>query len=229
MQKLLLSVSFDKSFDFSYIFKTIITKWYYYLVLAVVIALIICLLFIKKQSKRNNLSRTQKIVYTGILSSFCALANILDIPVNASLQLSLVATVGFVAGYLLGGGLGFAVCFIGDLVGGIVAPKGPYNPIIAIGTGLWGLIPGLAFTFFRGNDIVKIIISYILGFLIISLGINTIGYALMYPKYTTLLYSLSMSPFKLISVVVNAILSIGLLITLKKVLPKDKFIFLNNN
>ncbi len=226
MFNLLLSVSFDRAFDFAYIFKTFVTKWYYYLCLLIVLVLVICLFFIKKQPKRNNLSETQKIVYIAIFSALSAVANIFDIPVNESLQLSFVAVIGFVAGYLLGAGPAFAVCFIGDLVGGILAPKGPYNPIIAIGTGLWGLIPGVAFSYFRGKDIVKLIVSFVLGALIISLGINTIGYALMYPKYTTLALSFAMLPFKIISLVVNVLLAVLLMNVLVKILPKDKFCFI---
>lgn len=221
MQNLL--VSFVKSFDFAYIFKTFVTKWYYYLFLLVALICVVCLFFIKKQPKRNNLTDTQKLVYVAILASFSAVANIFDIPVNQSLQLSLVATVGFVAGYLLGAGNGFLVCFIGDLVGGIIAPKGPYNPIIGFGTGLWGLIPGVAFLYFNGKDIFKLIISFGLGILLISLLTNTVGYALMYPKYTTFVLAFAMLPAKIISVVVNAVISWFLIMLFKKILPKEKF------
>ncbi len=224
MSNLLLSANLNRSFDFAYIFKTFLTKWYYYLALLVVLILVICFLFVKKQPERNRLSKTQRIVYTSILSSFCAIANMFDIPVNASLQISLVATIGFISGYLLGGGLGFTVCFVGDLVGGIIMPKGPYNPIIAIGTGLWGLIPGIAFSYFKGKGIIKLIISFVLGFIIISLTINTVGYALMYPKYTTFALSFAMLPFKLIVCVLNAVVSALLMITMVRVLSKDKFI-----
>ena len=222
----LLLASFDKAFDFAYIFKTFITKWYYYLAMIIMLIIVFSLLFIKKPKQRNTLSSTRKLVYAGMLSSLCAIANIWDIPVNESLQLSLVATIGFVSGYLLGGKIGFVICFVGDLVGGIIAPKGPYNPIIAIGTGLWGLIPGIIYSYFNGNKIIKLIVSFVLGFLIISLGINTIGYALMYPKYTTMALSFAMLPFKLLSVVVNLIISTGLIGTFKRILPKDTFIFL---
>ena len=59
-----------------------------------------------------------------------------------------------------------------------------------------------------------------------SLGINTIGYALMYPKYTTLALSFAMLPFKIISLVVNALLAVLLMNVLVKILPKDKFCFI---
>lgn len=221
-----LLVSFDKSFDFAYIFKTFVTKWYYYLTLLVVLLVIVFLFFIRKKTKRNNLTSTQKLVYVSVLASICAIANMFDIPINESLQLSFVATVGLVSGYLLGAGPAFMVCFIGDLIGGIIIPKGPYNPIIGIGTGLWGLIPGLAFEYFKGKDVAKIIVSLLLGFLIVSLGVNTIGYALMYPKYTTLALSFAMLPFKAISVVVNVFISILLVRKFKRILPKSKFHFI---
>ena len=221
-----LLVSFDKSFDFAYIFKTFVTKWYYYLTLLVVLLVIVFLFFIRKKTKRNNLTSTQKLVYVSVLASICAIANMFDIPINESLQLSFVATVGLVSGYLLGAGPAFMVCFIGDLIGGIIIPKGPYNPIIGIGTGLWGLIPGLAFEYFKGKDVAKIIVSLLLGFLIVSLGVNTIGYALMYPKYTTLALSFAMLPFKASSVVVNVFISILLVRKFKRILPKSKFHFI---
>ncbi len=227
MPILLLAPSFEKSFDFSYIFKTVVTKWYYYVILTVVLTIIICLFFIKKQPKRNNLTDTKKLVYIAILSSFSAVANIFDIPINPSLQLSLVATVGLVAGYLLGAGPAFVVCFIGDLIGGIICPKGPYNPIIAIGTGLLGLIPGIAFSYFRGKDIIKLIVCFLLTSLICSFLINTLAYALMYPKYTTMALSLAMLPGKLLMMLANAVISYFLICTLSRVLPKNDFNFVN--
>lgn len=223
-----LLVSFDKSFDFAYIFKNFVTKWYYYLTLAIVLLVIILLFFIKRKTKRNKLTSTQRLVYISVLASICAIANMFDIPISEFLQLSIVSTIGLVSGYLLGAGPAFMVCFIGDLVGGIIVPKGPYNPIMGIGTGLWGLIPGLAFEYFKGNDYIKLILSFLVGFLVISLGVNTIGYALMYPNYATLATAFSVLPLKAISLVVNVIISIFIVNTFKKILPKSKFNFMED-
>lgn len=223
-----LLVSFDKSFDFAYIFKYFVTKWYYYLTLAIVLLVIILLFFIKRKTKRNKLTSTQRLVYISVLASICAIANMFDIPISEFLQLSIVSTIGLVSGYLLGAGPAFMVCFIGDLVGGIIVPKGPYNPIMGIGTGLWGLIPGLAFEYFKGNDYIKLILSFLVGFLVISLGVNTIGYALMYPNYATLATAFSVLPLKAISLVANVIISIFIVNTFKKILPKSKFNFMED-
>ena len=100
-------------FDFTAIFGNLVNRWYYYVVLVVAITLLI-LYTIKKKKKRNELSNTQKLVYTAILSALTFLANYFTIKVNDSLQISLVALVGLVAGYMLGSGLGFTSAFIGD-------------------------------------------------------------------------------------------------------------------
>ncbi|MCQ2387419.1 MAG: folate family ECF transporter S component [Clostridia bacterium] len=213
----------ENAFKFSYIFKTVVSRWYYYVALAVFLILLFCFFLIKKQPERNNLSKTQKLVYASLLSAVCAVLNVFDIPVNDMLQLSFVATIGFISGYLLGGGYGFAVCFIGDLLGAIINPHGPYNPIIGIGTGCWGLIFGLAFSFFKGKDIFKCAISYLLGFILISAGINTFGFCVMYPTMYTLELLLPLLPFKLLTVVANFVLSVILIKLLPKVLPKEKF------
>lgn len=209
------------AFDFAYVFKTITTRWYYYVFLAVAIIVIACFFFFKKQKNRiADLSKTKKVVYASVLTAFCVVANVFDVQISDALQISFVATVGFVAGYLLGGGYGFAVCFTGDLIGAIVNPHGPYNPVIGFGTGLWGLIPGVAFGFFKGNDKVKTIVSFIIGFLTISCGINTFGFVLMYPTMYTLEYCLAALPFKFIAAAANCACCLFLVGRLSKTFGK---------
>ncbi|MBQ3596427.1 MAG: folate family ECF transporter S component [Clostridia bacterium] len=217
MENLLASVT---AFDFAKIFGNLQKRWYYYLALFVVIAIIVVVTLLQK-NRRNNLSPTQKIVYTAVMSALCFLANYYTIKVSDVLQISLVATVGFLSGYMLGSGLGFASAFIGDLICGIVAPFGAYNPIIGIGTGLWGFIPGVLFNNLRINQIITAIISFILCFIFNSFLVNTLGLSLMYSMtFESLLVLL---PTKLLVVAINAVISILLMLTLRKILPKHKF------
>ena len=217
MENLLASVT---AFDFAKIFGNLQKRWYYYLALFVVIAIIVVVTLLQK-NRRNNLSPTQKIVYTAVMSSLCFLANYYTIKVSDVLQISLVATVGFLSGYMLGSGLGFASAFIGDLICGIVAPFGAYNPIIGIGTGLWGFIPGVLFNNLRINQIITAVISFILCFIFNSFLVNTLGLSLMYSMtFESLLVLL---PTKLLVVAINAVISILLMLTLRKILPKHKF------
>lgn len=211
-------------FDFGSIFGNILSKWYYYLILAVFLAALI-LFFVKtrrpERPERNNLSKTQRLVYTALFAALSFVANYFTVKVSDALQISFVATVGFLSGYLLGGGLGFAASFTGDLICGIVAPFGAYNPIIGIGSGLWGLIPGVIFTYFKGNDYVKAAVSFIVSFVVCSFAVNTLGLSLMYSM--TFLSLLSLLPVKLLVAAVNAALCFALVAVLPRILPKEKF------
>lgn len=200
-----------KAFDVKGIFSNFLSHWYYYAIFAVLVAGLIIFFIFKKEPDKTNLSSTQKIVYSAIISALCAVANIFDLNISSSLQISFVATVGFVAGYILGGAKAFTACFIGDLVGALINPHGPYNPIIAIGTGLWGLIPGIIFSYFKGNRYVKLAISYVISAIIISGLVNTFGIYMMYGLgKRTFGYYFATYPFKLITVFVNFLISFAL-------------------
>lgn len=212
------------AFDFGAIFKTVVTRWYYYLFLGVFLAALVLFFVFKKLPERNNLTKTQKISYASVLTALCVLANLFDVKVSDALQLSFVATTGFLAGYLLGGGYGFAVCFLGDLIGAIINPHGAYNPVIGVGTGLWGLVPGLVFTSCRGNGQLKLLISFAICSVLVSGLVNTFGIYLMYGlgKKTFAAYLVDY-PIKLISAAANYVVSAALLAVLPKILPKNKF------
>lgn len=212
----------EKSFNFNYLFKNITTRWYFYVIaLALILTAFLSIFLIKGQKKRNGLSNTQKIAYTAILSSLCFIFNAFTIPVSSLLQISFIASVGFVAGYILGPGLGFVSAFVGDLLCAIVFPLGPYSPIINVGTALWGYIPGMLFALGKGSDTFKIILSFILGFILNSFFVNTVGLTLMYgTPFNELLLLL---PIKLLVVTINLLISLGLAKVLKRVLPKNKF------
>lgn len=229
MSNLFLAVFFDgvqidKAFKFSYIFKSIVSRWYLYLALVLIVVAVIVFICIKKPPKRNNLSKTQKIAYISMLTALSVVVNVLQISTSFA-QLSFVATICFVAGVLLGPIEGFSVAFIGDLIAAIVAPMGIYSPIIGLATGLFGLVPGIVFAYFRGNIWVKTIISFIVTFVLSSLLLNTIGLSLIYTKVYVLTERLALLPFTLLFHTINCVLSVFIIKLLKRVLPKDKFKF----
>lgn len=210
-------------FDFAGIFKSIITRWYLYVALAVFFVVLFLIALLVKRTKVNNLSKTQSIVYMAMLSALCVVANVVQIP-TPFFQASLVATMAFVAGVLMGGAKGFIVAFLGDLIAGIVAPQGAYSPIIGVGTGMLALIPGVMFHNTKFNVYVKIVISFALSFVVSSVLLNTIGVCLIYSP-STLVTRLAELPISLFVHCLNCTLSIGLYQLLKKILPKDKFSF----
>ena len=218
-----LLASTPKPFDIADIFRNIGSRWYVYVVIIFTTALLFTLVLIKSK-KRNNLTSTQKLVYTAVFSALSFLANYLTIKVSNEIQISLIATIGFIAGYLLGPSLGFTASFLGDLICGIVAPLGVYSPVIGFASGLMGFIPGVLFTRLKFNDYINLAISFISVFVIASFFVNNVGIALLY-GWTIDITVLTRLPFILVGTSVNLAVSYALLPVLNRVLPKDKFPF----
>lgn len=222
---------FLKAFDLKVVFGNFLSRWYYYLVLGLFVVALVLFLFFKKQPKRNNLTETQKLTYTSVLTTLSVLANILTFYVVPNrYAVSFIAIPCFAAGYLLGAGAGFAVGFIGDLVGVMIAPAGAYLPLIGIASGLWGFIPGVIFSYFKGKPIVKTVISFIICFVICSAFLNTLANWLYVVidrnSATTFWVYLGIRVwFQAIVCAVNCLICILLTAVLPRILPKDKFNF----
>ena len=207
----LLAENFSKIFDFNYIFSNFKDYWYVYTSILVIVAGLVCLFIFKPQKKDNNFTPAQKVSYIAILTALCTFANVFDFSLSQAFQVSLVATVGFIAGYIFGANWAFAACFIGDLIGALINPHGPYSPIINFATGLWGLIPGIIFHSFKWNKVVKLVVSYFIGLVLSSCLINTFGIWFMYSsisaKYTFWAYVWVRLPVSLVSVSLNLVVS----------------------
>ena len=62
--------------------------------------------------------------FAALVAALAFVANFLTIPISQALQISLVALVGFVSGYILGAGGGFTALFVGDLICAIIKMSG---------------------------------------------------------------------------------------------------------
>ena len=146
---------------------------------------------------------------------------------------SFIAVPCFIAGYILGAGAGFAVGFIGDLIAAIIMPSGAYLPLIGIASGLWGFIPGIIFSYFKGKGAIKTIIGFLICFLVCSALLNTLANWLYVVidrnSATTFWVYLGIRVwFQAIVCTVNCLICLWLLKLLPKVLPSDKFNFERN-
>lgn len=179
-----------KSFDVAEIFSNVITSWYFYLILAVFIAGVFVLTAVKKPTFAVKATGARKTAYLAVLIALSFIANAFSFGSNLW-KFSLLHLVGFIAGFILGPADGFVVGFLGDLIAGIIAPQGVYNPLIGVSSGLCGLIPGLLFGYSDKKQYLKIVISYVLVYVFCSLLLNTVATYLMYltgsSKYPTLL------------------------------------------
>ena len=211
------------AFDFTEIFSNIKESWYMYLGLALIIVALIVTFTLVKPKRKLSLSPTQKIVYIALLTAICTVFNafVTFYPVSY-IAISFNATVCFVAGFLLGAKSGFAVGFLGDLLGAILFPQGVYNPLIGLASGLMGLIPGILFDYFYGNKYLKVVISAVLCLVICTSGLNTLGLYLIYGlgRKTFWAYLIVRLPWQALVGAGNCILCIGLATLLPKVLPK---------
>ncbi|MDR2047339.1 MAG: folate family ECF transporter S component [Clostridiales bacterium] len=137
---------------------------------------------------------TLRLAYTAVFIALSATMNIAAIT-GPSNSVSFTYFVNFFAGMLLGPVSGFSVGFLGDLLGCIVSPKGPYIILIGISSGLLGLIPGLIMNlkvltrlgerFGGGRRFIKaaqILVSMALSALICTAGLNTLATFLIYSK-----------------------------------------------
>lgn len=129
---------------------------------------------------------TKKITIIAMLTAVATLLNIFTINTGVKyFHLSFIYIPSFVAGIFLGPFSGFAVGFLGDLIGGFIHPLGPYNPMIGIASGLLGFIPGIVHKYIKLNDYLKILLSFVLCLIICTAGINTFAIYLMYSSGKT--------------------------------------------
>ncbi len=226
----MLNLLNPSAFDFVAIFSTFTEYWYFYLALLIFIVGLILFFVLVKPIKRDRLTPTQRLVYIAVLTALCIVGNaFLTIPITPSNSISFTITICFVAGYLLGAKAGFTVGFLGDLIGCIIFPQGVYLPLMSIASGLYGMIPGVLFSYFKGDNkwgvYVKAGVSSALIYLICSLVLNSVSLWLLYSSKAFGAYLLVRLPIMSINAAVNLVLCVAIVGVLPRVLPKSKFVF----
>ena len=133
--------------------------------------------------KESNAAK--RIAYTAVLTALVVICNMwLEIKLM-DIQFSLTIFASVLCGVFLGGGLGFAVCFLGDLLGWVVNPGGIYMPWIGLSTAMMAFIGGVIMNNGpkgRAATFVKIAIICVLTLIVCSVGINTTGFYIYYTK-----------------------------------------------
>ncbi len=192
--------------------------------LFVVLSSILLMLFAKPVKKRVKLSKAKNIAYISVLTAISALANMFSIVIDNNFAISFVAIPCFIAGYAFGCVEGFAVGFIGDLIGCLIMPKGVYSPILSLSSGLWGFIPGVMFKYIKGNDNLKTIICFIICLIICTAFLNTFGLWYVYAmgKKAFWAYLWVRLPWQALVTLINMFVSLALLTFLPLIVPSEK-------
>lgn len=135
-----------------------------------------------KKIKNKNFS-SKLIAYTALFTALSVTLNAITLPFAVlGTAISFTYIPSLLAGALLGPIPGMLVGLIGDGLGVIIAPKGPWIPLITIGSGMIGLIPGLVFKIKKIPHVLLIAISLLLVYLITSVTLNTLGLYLIYAQ-----------------------------------------------
>lgn len=154
-------------------------------------------------------SITFRLCCIAILSALSIVCNMYSITITADISISFTYIVGFLSGVFLGPIDGFAVGAIGDGIGCIIAPKGPYAPSVTISSALMGVLFWVIFRFCKRMPVyVRIVLGYLLVFFVCSVLINTTTWYFMYSsKSNYFAYLLSRNVFQIIVVAVNCVLT----------------------
>ena len=130
-------------------------------------------------------SSTIKLTYFALLVAISTLLNSVTILPTFDFAIALTPTIAFLSGMMFGGIGGFCVGFLGDFLGAVLAPKGPYLILIGISSGLMGLIPGLIVKHTKMPMTIKVIISFILCYIFVTAGLNSYAIYKAYIKSQT--------------------------------------------
>ena len=161
-------------------------------------------------TRAKAMKATARIAYTGVLCALATLFNVITFYPVKYLAFSLSVVPTFLAGIMLGPISGFAVGFLGDLLGWLILPQGAYMPLIGISSGLWGAIGGIIFLSSDIKYYFKIIIGFVVALLFCTCFLNTFNLWLVYSngKTTFWAYLWLRLPFQFAMAAVNCFLTI---------------------
>lgn len=92
-------------------------------------------------------SVSRKIAYLGLMTAFAVVANTFFEVKLGEIQFSLTILVGAFIGILVGGGYGFVVSFLGDMIGFFLHPFGAYLPMLGVSAGLTSSFAGFLLSY----------------------------------------------------------------------------------
>lgn len=170
-------------------------------------------------------SHTYRLCSIALLSALSIVFNAYSINILPDVSISFTYLISFISGVFLGPIEGFTVGVIGDLIGCVIAPKGPYAVTVTLSSGLLGVIPWIVFRFMNKlPKYVKIILSFVISFIICSVLINTTTWYIMYSsKAQYFEYLISRNTLQVCIVGVNCAIMCAIFTPIEKILKKFGF------
>ncbi|MCM1289403.1 MAG: ECF transporter S component [Corallococcus sp.] len=159
------------------------------------------------------MNNTLKMTFTAVLCALSVVTNAISVQISGSNYLSFTYVPCFIAAIYLGIIPATAVGFLGDLIAGLLFPKGAYNVLIGISSTLIGTIPAVLYKINPKRRFIDLIASLLLCSIICTAGLNTYALWLTYGAKngkTFWVYLGGRLPFQLLNTVVNGLI-IGVL------------------
>ena len=143
-------------------------------------------LFSKLLRQKN---RNHKLAYVALITALVVVANMFFEFKFMDVQFSLTIAVSAFAGILLGPLLGFAACFLGDLVGFLYNSGGfAYMPWIGLSMALTSAFAGIAYNLLENDKgwicFLSGVLVCVLSLFVCTIGINTTAFWLLYSPTT---------------------------------------------
>ncbi len=177
--------------------------------------------------KKSLISQTKYIAYVAVLVALNALLNALSLPLFGGIvQVTFSYVPCFIAGIFMGPVAGILVGALGDLLGMIIHPLGPWIPLITLANAMIGGITGLIFKFSKLHPLLNLIISIITVFVVATLGVNTYALYVVYAQgsKTFWVYLLGRIPTQSVVYAVNGTILYALYYPLKKTVFKNPIV-----
>ncbi len=163
---------------------------------------------------------TRNIAYIALLAAVSVILNTLTITMPGSgFAVSFTYIPTFIAGFFFGPAAGFLVGFIGDVLGCIIWPKGPWLPLITLASAMMGVIPGLV-RYLPFNEKILLAISFVITYIVCSAGINTFAlwHAYAATKKTFWVYLVARLPLQITNMAVNMVVCFLLMPLFKRII-----------
>lgn len=189
---------------------------------------------VEQKSKKGvayffHLDATRRVTYMAVLIALAVVTKMFGIDLPSG-KVSLYYIPCYLAGAFFGPMFGFVTGSVGDLFGYIIKGGTP-NPVMTIGNGLMGWIVGFVFMILpKIRPEIRLIIGAYISMIVCTLGINTIGLAVMYGSpslnlvqnyFAQLWYGvIPRFIFQPIVITINLAISVGLYYVLKRYLKR---------
>ena len=122
--------------------------------------------------------KSSRIAYVALFTALNVAVNVLGSFPFGFIQISLTTYISVLTGIIIGPLRGFVACFVGDTLGFIINSAGyMWTPWVGISTGLAALLGGLIMNGipwkFKGAWCIKLVLTFVLTFLLCTYAINT--------------------------------------------------------